>query len=207
MFLDGNEPEWFNKVKGVYACDAQGGELEELTVTRKYVYGAGMCIRREALAEVYDTALPFYLSGRRGKKLLSGDDSELGMRAILLGHKMYCSNKLKLNHIIPNERLTWNYFRKMSEGHSQSSIVLQIYSRLIQGNRPLGRRQILRELTDGWMEYVKTYKFRNINQPNHISSKKYTYLKGRTVGFISYFYNYNQMVQSIINAFNKYDKH
>ncbi len=202
LILDSSEPAWFDKVKGAYACDAQGSDLEELTITRKYVYGAGMCVRGEILAEVYDIKLPFYLSGRRGRKLLSGDDSELGMRAILLGYKMYCSDKLKLKHIIPNKRLTWSYFRKMSEGHSRSSIVLQIYSRLIQSNKPLEKRQILMELIDGWREYIKSYKFRHINQPNHVSSEKYTYLKGRTLGIIDYFNNYNEIVQSITDTFN-----
>lgn len=206
LFLNNKEPEWFNKVKEAYACDIQGGDLEELTTTRKYVYGAGMCIRREALAEIYGIVLPFYLSGRRGSKLLSGDDSELGMRAILLGYKMYCSNKLKIKHIMPKERLTWSYFRKMSEGHSRSSIILQIYGRLINNNMPLTRQEIVKTLIKDWWEYIKTYKFRYINQPNSISSKKYISLKGRTVGIIDYFNTYDEIVHKVVNVFEPKSK-
>ncbi len=201
LFLDGIEPDWFDAVKGQYACASQGNDLEDLTYTRRFVYGAGMSIKKEILVEVYAIPLPLYLLGRKGDKLFSGDDSELGMRAILLGHKMYCSDRLKLKHIMPKERMTWSYFRKMSEGHGKSHIILQVYSKLIQGTKPLGKRQILRELIDAWKEYIKTYKFRNINQPNHISSKKYTQLKGRTLGIIHYFNSYNEIVQSVTGVF------
>ncbi len=205
LFLDSVEPEWFDKVKGAYACDSQGADLQELTVSRKYVYGAGMSIRREVLEAVYAIDLPLYLSGRKGGKLLSGDDSELGMRAILLGYRMYCSDRLKLKHIMLEERLNWSYFQKMSEGHSQSSIILQIYSRLIQGSRPLTRQEIIKELIIGWRNYIQTYKFRHLDQPNHISSQKYIALKGRTVGIISFFSRYNEIVQKIIDALKVLD--
>ena len=69
LFLDGNEPEWFDQVKGAYACASQGNDLEELTYTRKYVYGAGMSFRKEVSDNVYSLPIPFYLIGRKGKKL------------------------------------------------------------------------------------------------------------------------------------------
>ncbi len=197
VFENTTEPDWFAKVEGAYACNAQGKGFEDISHKRMYVYGAGLCIRKEILDSIYNLPLPLFLTGRRKNVLLSGDDSEICMRGILKGYKLYYSDLLTLGHIMPEERLNWGYWMKMAEGHNAAGIILRIYSHLIQGKKVNTRLDIFKELIDGWINYAKTYKFKNRKQVGSLSSITYARLLGRTKGFIFFFKEYNSIVHKI----------
>lgn len=77
--------------------------------------GAGMCIRVDALKVIFQEGW-LKLKGRSGKKLSSGEDTELSSRVFAQGYKYKCNYKMKLFHIIPKNRLTEEYTIKLIDG-------------------------------------------------------------------------------------------
>lgn len=197
LIRDTEKPDWFTKVEGAYACNAQGNGFEDITYKRMYVYGAGLCIRKEILGAIYRISTPLFLTGRTNSVLLSGDDSEICMRSILKGYKIYYSDRLTLDHIMPVARLKWEYWMKMAEGHNAARIILSIYIQLIHKKKVYSRLDIFKELLAGWFNYTKTYKFKNRKSAGTISSITYARLLGRTKGFMYFFKNYNRIADQI----------
>ena len=73
--------------------------------------GGNAVIRRRALekAGLYATAL-----GRRGKRLLAGEDEDMYRRLLAGGAKGRYLPHLKIYHLIPESRLTKKYYRQWS---------------------------------------------------------------------------------------------
>lgn len=95
--------------------------------SRALPFGAGLSVRRE-VAEDYARKIATdplrQLLGRTGTGLGSGDDSDLGMCAhdVGLGTGRFVS--LKLDHLIPKERLTEDYMIRLNAGFARSGEIL-----------------------------------------------------------------------------------
>ncbi|HMG81446.1 MAG TPA: glycosyltransferase [Ferruginibacter sp.] len=108
------EPEWFQEYKSGYAV---GQQAEEGDVTKKgYVWGAGIAFRRSLYYTVMNNLFPSLLTDRKGNELSSGGDCEICLRFIIIGYKIYNTNKLKLEHFISSNRLTIEYREKLGKG-------------------------------------------------------------------------------------------
>jgi len=77
--------------------------------------GAGMCVRREALKKIESEGW-LNLTGRTGKKLSSGEDTELCERIFEQGYGYESNFKMKLYHIIPSTRLEEKYVIRLIDG-------------------------------------------------------------------------------------------
>lgn len=77
--------------------------------------GAGMCVRTKAIKKIFDEGW-LNLKGRDGKKLSSGEDTELSNRIFSQGFTYICDYKMKLYHLIPTARLSENYTKKLIDG-------------------------------------------------------------------------------------------
>ena len=98
-------------VKENLDCYAVGSQLEH----KDWLFGAGVTLRTALVRDVYDNQ-KCYLMGRRGKELLSGDDSELVMSIVLRGYKVYAVDDVWYTHVLKAERLTEEYFKRLYEG-------------------------------------------------------------------------------------------
>jgi glycosyltransferase involved in cell wall biosynthesis len=100
----------------------------EKTWNRVEPIGAGMCISPVAVRHIRtrlerDKEIYFSL-GRKGKKLLSGEDSFLARSLNNSGTKFGYSSNLKLIHDIDPSRLTLKYVSKLMFGYGVSDVVL-----------------------------------------------------------------------------------
>lgn len=77
--------------------------------------GAGMCVRTAAIKAIYEEGW-LRLVGRSGKKLSSGEDTELSERIFQQGYSYTCCYRMKLYHLIPSSRLTEEYTEKLING-------------------------------------------------------------------------------------------
>ncbi|WP_439619568.1 glycosyltransferase [Hyphomonas sp.] len=119
--------------------------------------GAGICVRRH-VAEGY---VAFVESegaagalGRKGKALLSGEDSLISRTAHRLGYTVGYRPVLKLNHHITAPRLKLRYLARLMEGHGRSYITLQhISGNPLPGIDPATSR---RELWNNFRHRLKT---------------------------------------------------
>jgi glycosyltransferase involved in cell wall biosynthesis len=103
--------------------------------------GAGMSVRRDvAMHYCADaTANPLrFMMGRKGKSLLSGEDTDIGLTACDLGLGVGSSPKLKLQHIIPTRRIQLTYLNNLVESTTYSHHLLF----LSRGLMNVGKKQV-----------------------------------------------------------------
>lgn len=116
-------PSWFAKVKSSYAIGNQYHESGIMDFRiRNFLWGAGITIRKTAYKRLVDSGFKSFLTGRKGKSLSAGEDSELCLALQIAGYKLYYSEQLTLKHFIPSERLALTYCKKLYLGFGASSI-------------------------------------------------------------------------------------
>ncbi len=129
--IEGEQPLWFNKFQGAYACGLQGPASGIVTKDRQYVWGAGLSIRTRILHDILLSSPSLFLSGRVGRNLSAGEDSEICFRAILQGWDLWYENDLNLQHRIEQKRLQWKYLCKMFFGFGYSHAIFFLYKKLL----------------------------------------------------------------------------
>ena len=115
-------------VKENLGCYAVGSQTEH----EDWLWGAGLTLRTALVRDVYDNQ-KCYLMGRKGKELLSGDDSELVMSVVLRGYKVFATDDVYYTHVLKAERLTEEYFYKLNEGLTLPLPVFEIMRAVIYG--------------------------------------------------------------------------
>jgi len=110
-------------------------ELASLRWNRAEPIGAGMCIRPEVIKKAIssikndDRELNYFSLGRKGRKLLSGEDSFIARQATYLDLKWGYSPKLVLEHDINRKRLSYWYLIRLLIGYGRTDIYLDLILR------------------------------------------------------------------------------
>jgi len=120
-------PPWFEKYKKSYAVGGQGQKTGYVPDEQGYLFGAGLSLRKSAFQLILENGFKPFLTGRKRKLPLSGEDSEICCAFRLAGWKLWYDEQLKLKHFIPKKRLKWKYLCKMSRGFGASHVILDIY--------------------------------------------------------------------------------
>jgi hypothetical protein len=107
----------------------QAPKAGDVTWTRGFLWGAGLTVRREALAQLFDGGFCSALGDRNGQTLSSGGDSELCFAMRLAGWRLYYEPQMRFKHFIPEGRLKWNYVRRLHRGFGRSKPVLGVYGK------------------------------------------------------------------------------
>jgi len=93
--------------------------------------GAGMTGRTEVFRQVLcDIGLA--LSGRKGGRLTSGEDTEIGLLIHRLGWEMWYAPALRMSHVLPSSRLTQEYLQRLIAGGARSAAWLDY----LRGRQP-----------------------------------------------------------------------
>jgi len=82
--------------------------------------GAGMTGRTEVFRRVL-LEIGCRLSGRKGKALTSGEDTEIGLLIHKLGWEMWYAPELRMGHVLPASRLTREYLDRLIAGGARSA--------------------------------------------------------------------------------------
>jgi glycosyltransferase involved in cell wall biosynthesis len=89
--------------------------------------GAGLCVRKvvaEKYAALVNNDPKRKNLGRRGKRLLSGEDIDLACTSCDMGLGMGLFTSLKLMHLMPTSRLSEEYLLRIVEGSTYSQVIL-----------------------------------------------------------------------------------
>lgn len=133
-------PAWFERYQASYAVGEQGSGSGDVTVTRGYLWGAGLTIRKAAWQQLLAAGFCPKLVGRRGTALLGGEDSEICYALRLAGWRLWYDRGLQLQHYLPIHRLEWCYLRQLHQGTGSAFVVLSIYLQLLRlPTSPVGR--------------------------------------------------------------------
>lgn len=138
-------PTWFESFSGYYATGTQGEQVstllvEDVTVTKKYVYGAGIVFRKKALNKLKHKNFNNLITDRIGDQLISGGDNEVCYAIILMGYRVLYNPLLKFQHFIPIKRLSVDYFLKLNEGYGYSGMLLLPYDYKLTGKNMTGTK-------------------------------------------------------------------
>ncbi len=129
---DGDFPHWFENEKLTYAVGAQHHTDGDISYTKGFVYGAGAVVKKELLIILQTIGFTNVLTDRVKRNAVSGGgDNEIGYAIVLLGYKIYYSDKLKFKHFITKNRLTINYLLKFKKGLLYAAPSCKTYERYI----------------------------------------------------------------------------
>jgi glycosyltransferase involved in cell wall biosynthesis len=154
-------PAWFSEFESSYAIGQQAPKAGDIAWTRGFLWGAGLTMRREALAQLFDGGFCSALEDRSGQTLSSGGDSELCLAMRLAGWRLYYEPEMRFKHFIPEERLAWNYLRRLHRGFGRSKPVLGVYGKAHLAERRARNRwawQAMRLLRSIFSEHSRTLK-------------------------------------------------
>ena len=135
-----DEPFWFRKFGQAYAV-GKPNKTSGIVNARTYIAGAAMVVRRQVLQLLESLAFTPLLTGRKGKLLTSGEDSELCLLILFLGYNLYYDERLEFIHFITTKRLSWKYcVSMMAEGHAIPQVYFQFYNycykKVMQNEKP-----------------------------------------------------------------------
>ena len=122
-------PEWIRPYWELLALNEfDRDSWSNLPFNNTHPAGAGMCVRK-VVADRYTNISrdhPKRISlDRKGKSLISCGDTDLAFTACDLGLGIGRFTKLKLTHLIPNQRLNEDYLLRLTEAASYSVIILR----------------------------------------------------------------------------------
>ncbi len=162
------KPIWFDKFQSSYAVTSQS-EFSGI-IDKAYVYGAGMAIRKIIFSKIEEANYKFLLEDRKGANLTAGNDGEICQIAILLGFKLYYSDKLTFIHFIPEERLSIDYLVKINEGFGKCAPILRQYEMINNKNNNIINTSWYYQVFRKYLSYLLEFDhdFENIK-------KKYKY--------------------------------
>lgn len=125
--LDSEKPAWFDRYENVYAVGRQS-QQSGIVNERKYLYGAGMVLRKKIFDTLKEMPYALILTDRNKDKMTSGNDSEICLLALLLGYNLYYDERMQFRHVIPGGRLNWSYCVKMlTEGFAYPQFYFAMY--------------------------------------------------------------------------------
>ncbi len=129
--FESTPPPWFSEFSVSYATGMQQNMSGFVQPQKGYLWGAGLTIRKQAWAELFSSGFSSLLSGRSGKALTAGEDSEICLAFVIRGWKLWYEESLKLQHYIPAFRLKLDYLLRMYEGFGKAEVILSLYRGLI----------------------------------------------------------------------------
>lgn len=128
------KPDWFEKYRKNYSVGKQSDHEGDISDTYGVLWGAGMFLRKSAMADLYKNGFNSILTDRRGKLLSSGGDIEKCFALRLAGWKIWYDERLKLKHFITGERLKWDYLRKLNRGFGAQKVDFDPYLYALEKN-------------------------------------------------------------------------
>lgn len=154
-------PVWFNNFQGSYAVGQQADASGDVTLTRGYLWGAGLTIRKSIWEQLRFNGFRSLLADRQGMVLSSGGDTELCLAFILAGWKLRYDERLKFQHFMPPSRLQWSYLRRLHRGFGVATVGVDPYLFALEGN-PARCRDRLRPIwaSQAYVTFRKLLKYR-----------------------------------------------
>jgi glycosyltransferase involved in cell wall biosynthesis len=196
-------PEWHRKVKGAYAIGNQGEQSGDVTDQRGHLWGAGMSMRKSAFEHLIQAGFKSILTGRKGKSLAAGEDTELAYAFRLASWRLWYSEELNLKHFIPSSRLDWDYVIRMYIGFGKSHAMFDIY-KLVLKDKPYRPGRFYKRLFKAFWKFYReklTGSFKNT--PGNVDYLKYISHRAKLLEAIGNFHRNNTLYQEMKDFKNK----
>jgi glycosyltransferase involved in cell wall biosynthesis len=120
-------PSWFSHWHRIFAVGSQAESGSDVSSSTRHLWGAGLAVRKSAVAELFAHGFRFRTSGRTGSRLLSGEDSELCFALRLRGWSLRYEPQLVFLHLLTESRFDSRYLIRLHAGFGASSVMLDPY--------------------------------------------------------------------------------
>jgi glycosyltransferase involved in cell wall biosynthesis len=122
--------------------------------------GAGLVVRREAIVDS-GWIQHGQLRARGPRSLGAGEDTEISLRIRRAGWQIWYSPELRLRHVIPPERMSLAYLRRLHRGFGRADVFLRSLYRAPQPHPRLDGvvwavgvlREVLERYQEGYVRY------------------------------------------------------
>jgi glycosyltransferase involved in cell wall biosynthesis len=108
-------PPWFAPVAYLYAVGPDARLSGDVT-TDCLLCGAGLSVRRSAMADIRRKGFTAISVSRKGRDVGSGEDAEMTHSLRLAGWRLWIDPRLRIRHFLPVRRLDWQYARRLAYG-------------------------------------------------------------------------------------------
>lgn len=125
--FESDKPDWFDQYSHSYAVGPQSSASGKISAKFPELYGAGCFFYKPALTHLFDAGFQTVMSDRKGKSLSSGGDVEWCYLVRLMGYDIWFSDQLKFYHLMPPQRLTWQYYVNLKAGIGKGTALLFSY--------------------------------------------------------------------------------
>lgn len=129
--FEGSAPEWFERYHYSFATGPQYDESGRIPGKAVEIYGAASFWRKDVLELIYEKGIQPMLTGRRGGRLVSGDDVEWCYLVQLAGYEIWYEEKLEFGHLMTAQRLNWDYYLALKAGIAAGGSLLLPYKMLL----------------------------------------------------------------------------
>jgi glycosyltransferase involved in cell wall biosynthesis len=146
---EGTAPWWFKQFEGQFVIGPDLNEARDFTDRPNDIPGAGLTIRKSAWIPLHESGFEFLGTGRCGRKLLGGEDTELVYALKFCRWRLWYDPRLRLRHFLPVRRLRWQYLRDCHYGFGISTVHLDSYYFTDDGDGSLASRS-LKEMRHTW---------------------------------------------------------
>jgi glycosyltransferase involved in cell wall biosynthesis len=195
-------PEWAEKILSSYAIGIQGKATGNITGSKGFVWGAGMSFRKSAFERLIEAGYNSLLTGRNGKNLAAGEDSELGFAFRLAGWKIWYDESLRLQHYIPASRFDWKYVVKMYDGFGSSHAIFGLYKPVLKGKTYQPARFYRKIFRDFWPLYLKKLNGQISLAEGNLDYLKYRLHRAKVLTALKNFYRNRKLIRAIKNLKN-----
>lgn len=198
-------PRWLMQYLPAYAVGKQATTSGTINY-RRFVWGAGMAVRKSLISAIYQQGFQSILTDRKGKVLNSGGDGEICEVIMQAGYNLYYDENLFFRHFITKDRISWSYFCRLYRGFGRSHWPLGLY-KYVEGRSKKNpflcdtlyiyneATMLLKELSQfSWRDwYIFTFK------PNTVYEKRITIeLKtGKLIAMLSGISVYYKQIRKI----------
>lgn len=134
VFEDNSKPAWFDNYCEAFAVGRQDTNIENGKLIS--LYGAGLVVRRAALAFIDDAGFRPYFTGRKGKYLSSTEDTELTNVLVLCGFKLVYVREMVFYHFMPSARMNETYLTSLFSAFGNDAPVRNLYHSFLSSRLP-----------------------------------------------------------------------
>jgi glycosyltransferase involved in cell wall biosynthesis len=154
--FESKEPQWFEKYSGSYALGSQNDSNGKIDDNCAEIYGAGSFLRKAALQKYYDAGFQTIMSDRSGNKLTSGGDVERCFLIQLAGYEIWYDSRLTFKHLMPSNRLTWDYYLRLKSGIASGDALLSVYKTILH-SKNLSNAKFLKIYISGLVKNILVF--------------------------------------------------
>lgn len=182
----------YKYVERYYAVGKPSPKSGKIDITKSYIYGAGMGVRKSSYLQLLNLNFDFILTGPKGGRNLGGDDLELMLAIALLGDAIVFDEQLTFKHFIPSTRLNRAY-QEQRMRNGITFLVLRAYKDVYNSQHTPIKSYLRICLGYGWLWLKSLYGYlKDRHYNNYVLILEYGSVFKASVLFFPYYFKAKQ---------------